>query len=443
MAVKRETKYARSGDASIAYQQFGEGDRTIVIVPGFVSHLEVAWEHPPYERFMGRLASFARVVVMDKRGCGLSDPIVGPTSFEQRTDDVLAVLEAADLDRAVVFGMSEGASMAALLAATYPERIEALILYGTIIRGTVAPDYPWSVDPEAWEEMLDGLDEAWGSGISLFVLAPQRFDDDLFREWFSRFERMSASPGVVKTALELDTQIDIRAAVPTISAPTLVINRTGDFWPIEGARWLAGQIEDARLAELPGENHWPWIDDTDAVVDEIEEFLTGVRRQPEPDRVLATVLFTDIVDSTKRAAALGDSRWRELVTRHDALMRREIDRHRGREIKTMGDGFLATFDGPARAIRCASEARASMQGLEIDIRAGLHTGEVELMNGDIGGMAVNIGARVSAQAGAGEVLVSSTVKDLVVGSGIEFADRGAHELKGVPGEWRLFAVESS
>jgi pimeloyl-ACP methyl ester carboxylesterase len=436
-----KTQYARSGDSSVAYQVVGDGPRDLVMVPGFVSHLEVAWEHRPYERFMHRLASFARVIVLDKRGCGLSDPLVGSPTLEQRDDDLRAVMDAAGSERAALFGMSEGAAMAALFAATYPARVDALVLYGMFARGTASDDYPWGLAEEIWADGLDWTAQGWGEGISLVTLAPSKLEDDSFRAWFARFERMSASPRVAIDALRLDMRIDVRDALPVIGAPTLLIHRSGDFWPIDGARYACERIPGARLVELPGENHWPWVDDSEAVADEVEEFLTGARQTPEPDRILATVLFTDIVGSTSMAAELGDRRWRELLERHEVVVRTQLERFRGRALKSLGDGFLASFDGPARAIRCARAIIEAMAPLGIEIRAGLHTGECEVMNGDMGGIAVHTGARVSAKAGAGEVLVSSTVKDLVAGSGIEFADRGSHALKGLPGDWRLFAVE--
>ena len=434
------TGYARSGNTRIAYQVFGDGPRDLVIVPGFVSHLETSWEHPPYERFMERLASFARVIVFDKRGTGLSDPVAAAATLEDRIDDFRAVMEAAGSDRAALMGISEGAPMSALYAATRPDRVEAVVLYGSFARGTQAPDYPWAPSADAWPVGLAAIDESWGQGFGLITLAPSKFHDRPFFEWWCRFERHAASPGLVEAALDLDRQIDIRDVLPTVGVPALVLHRTGDFWPVEGARWIAGQIPGARFVELPGEDHWPWIGDPDSVVDEIEEFLTGTRGQRAPDRVLATVLFTDIVGSTERASGLGDRRWRELLESHDRVVRRHIDRSRGRAIKSTGDGVLATFDGPARAIDCAQRICQDVRSLGIEVRAGMHTGECELMNGDIGGIAVHIAARVVGGAGAGEVLVSSTVRDLVVGSGIEFEDRGRHALKGAPGEWQLYAA---
>jgi len=439
--MEPETRYALSGDVRVAYQVMGDARRDLVLAPGFVSNLELAWEYPPYERFMRRLASFARVIVFDKRGSGLSDPVLGAATIEERMDDIRAVMDAAGSERADVFGWSEGATIAAVFAASLPERVSALVLFGAYARGTPAAGYPGGIAPEAWELLLQvDEEETWGQGFSLLTLAPSRFDDEALLRWWGRFERQSMSPTLSRAALRVSFEADIRAVLPSIRVPTLVLHRTGDIIPVEGARWLAEQIPGARFVELPGDDHWPWITGPDEIVDELEEFLTGERHEQEPDRVLATVLFTDIVGSTERAAALGDSRWRYLLEQHDRLVRRELDRHRGREVKTTGDGVLATFDGPARGINCARAICDQVRPLGIEVRAGLHTGECELRNGDIGGIAVHIGARVAGMAGPGEVVVSGTVKDLVAGSGLAFSDRGAHALKGAPGEWRLYAV---
>jgi pimeloyl-ACP methyl ester carboxylesterase/class 3 adenylate cyclase len=436
-----ETRYARAGDIRVAYQVVGEGPRDLVLVPGFVSNLELAWEHPPYERFMKRLSSFARVIVFDKRGSGLSDPVDRAATIEERIDDIRAVMDAVGCKRADVFAMSEGANMSAVFAASFPERLSALVLYGAYGRSTSTQDYPWGI-PEAIRQLAvkEPEVETWGTGISLALLAPSRLQDKAMLRWWGRFERQSMSPAMARDVIRFNMEVDIREVLPSIRVPTLVIHSAEDVIPVQGARWLAEQIPDAQFVEVPGDDHWPWITEPDASVDEVEQFLTGVRHEHEPDRMLTTILFTDIVGSTERAAALGDKRWRDLLQQHDRLVSRELDRHRGREVKAIGDGVLATFDGPARAIGCARAICEQANMLGMEVRAGLHSGEVELRDEDVGGIAVHIGARVANMAGPGEVLVSSTVKDLVVGSGFEFTDRGTHPLKGAPGVWRLYAV---
>lgn len=436
-----ETRYAHAGDVRVAYQVVGDGPRDLVVVPGFVSNLELAWEHPPYERFMRRLSAFARVIVFDKRGSGLSDPVDRAATIEERNDDIRAVMDAVGSERADLFGMSEGANMSGVFAASFPERVSALVLYGPYARASPAEGYQWGI-PEAIREIAtrDPEEETWGVGLSLALLAPSQLQDEALVRWWGRFERQSMSPAMALEIIRLNMDVDIRAVLPSIRVPTLVLHSTEDVLPVQGARWLAEQIPEAQFVELPGDEHWPWITNPDPGVDEVEQFLTGVRHEHEPDRVLTTILFTDIVESTERAAALGDTRWRDLLQQHDRLVRRELDRHRGREVKTLGDGVLATFDGPARGIGCARAICDQAQTVGVEVRAGLHSGEVDLVNGDVGGIAVHIGARVAGQAGSGEVLVSSTVKDLVVGSGLTFTDRGAHSLKGAPGEWHLYAV---
>lgn len=437
------TRYARSGEYSIAYQVVGEGEIDLVYVPGLASHLELFWEEPAYSRFLHRLASFSRLILMDRLGTGLSDRILNQVSTpEQRMDDIRAVMDAVGSERAALLGWSEGASLCAMFAATYPERTTALVMYGGYARFVRDDDYPWGIPIEVLDEFIDNLTESWGQDEELLRMwAPSVADAPGPRKWFARFNRLAASPGAAAALFRMSRDLDVRAILPVIRVPTLILHRTGDaLIGVGHSRYMADRIPDAKLVELPGEDHLWWFGDQNAIVDEVEEFLTGARSAPEPDRMLATVLFTDIVGSTKRAVELGDSRWRELLERHHAIVRRELERHRGREVDTAGDGFLATFDGPGRGIRCALAIAEAVRTLGIEIRAGLHTGECEVMNGNVGGIAIHTGARVSSEAGPGEVLVSSTVKDLVAGSGIEFEDRGTHELKGVPGEWRLFAV---
>lgn len=439
-----ETRYARSGEFSIAYQVVGEGEFDLVYVPGLASHLELFWEEPAYSRFLHRLASFSRLILMDRLGTGLSDrlPPNEASTYEQRMDDIRAVMDAVGSERAALLGWSEGGALCATFAATYPQRTSALVMYGGMPRMLEDDDYPWGQPANFMDEWIANVPVSWGQDEELLRLwAPSVADLPEPRRWFARFGRLAASPGAASALFRMVRDLDIRDVLPAIRVPTLLIHRTGDtLIRVEHSRYMVERIPDAKLVELPGEDHLWWFGDQDAIVDEVEEFLTGARSAPEPDRVLATVLFTDIVGSTERAAELGDSRWRDLLERHGTVVRRELERHRGREVKATGDGFLATFDGPARGIRCASSIAAAVRPLGIEIRAGLHTGECELMNGDVGGIAVHTGARVSAEAGPGEVLVSSTVRDLVAGSGIEFEERGSRELKGIPGEWRLYAV---
>jgi len=436
--VPPQTHYAKSGEVNIAYQVVGDGPLDLVFVPGFISHLDLQWADPRIARFLEKLASFSRLIMFDKRGTGLSDPVAAPAPLEDRMDDVRAVMDAAGSERAALFGLSEGGAMSVLFAATYPERTRALLLCGAFPNGTL--------DNPGGQRWVDGVQsvrsatEHWGEGRTLAYMAPSA-DSERDRIGRGIFERSAASPQMARTLIDMVLETDVRELLPTLSVPTLVLHRAEEFVPVECARYMAERIPGARLVVLPGMDHIPFYGDGDGYAEEIEEFLTGARQAPISDRILTTVMFTDLVGSTERAAALGDARWRELLSRHDELMRAELERHRGREVKTMGDGFLATFDGPARGIRCARAVADQVRSLDMALRAGLHTGECELIGDDIGGMAVNIGARIGALAGADEVVVSSTVKDLVVGSGISFSDRGTSELKGVPGEWRLFAVD--
>jgi len=439
--VEPDIAYAKSRGLNVAYSVTGDGPLDLVIVPGFVSHQEAALEHPPVARAIRRLASFARVISFDKPGTGLSDPVKGAPTLEERMEDLHAVMDAAGVERAALLGASEGAPMSALFAAIYPDRTRALIMYGSYAKGLADEEYPWAPEPAQLEAAAVEIAERWGSGVWLDAYAPSIADDPTVVRWWARFQRLAASPAMAEAVMRLAAEIDIREVLPVISVPTLVLHRTGDLlWPVEGARFVAERIPDARMVELPGIDHFPFAGDTESWLAEVELFLTGALHTPEADRKLLTVLFTDIVGSTERAAELGDRRWRDLLERHDAAVRGELGRHAGAEVKTVGDGFLATFSGPARAIGCAQAIAAAVRPFGLEVRAGLHTGECEVIGDDIAGMAVNIGARIGALAAAGEVLVSSTVRDLVVGSGIEFEPRGCRLLKGVPGEWNLFAV---
>jgi class 3 adenylate cyclase len=442
MKTPPETKFTQSGDASIAYQVLGQGPFDLVFVPGFVSHLEYAWEEPSYARFLQQLASFSRLILLDKRGTGLSDRITGIPSLEQRMDDVRAVMDAVGSQRAALFGVSEGGSMSVLFAATYPERTSALVLFGAIAKGWLVDDPSGALTREQDERSEDEWRKGWGGPVYLDSLAPSVAHDERFRQWWAKFLRLSSGPTTVINLMRMYAQIDVSTILPTIHVPTLVLHRTGDLAiEVEQGRYLSKHIPGAKLVELAGEDHLWWVGDTDAVANEIAEFLTGEQQTIELDRVLATVLFTDIVDSTRRAAAIGDHRWRDLLDTHNAMLSKEINRFRGRLVKSTGDGCLATFDGPARAIRCALALSDQSQRLGLEIRVGLHTGETELMEQDVGGLGVHIAARVLAQAQANEVWLSRTVKDLVAGSGFEFSERGVFSLKGIPGEWRLFTVQ--
>ncbi|HEX6680006.1 MAG TPA: adenylate/guanylate cyclase domain-containing protein [Gaiellaceae bacterium] len=436
-----EIHYAKSAAVNIAYSVIGEGTGDLVLVPGFISHLELDWEEPRYAQFLGRLASFSRLIMFDKRGTGLSDRPGGLPDLETRMDDVRAVMDAADSERAALFGYSEGGPMACLFAATYPHRTTALVLYGTYARRRDPDaDYPWAATWEERRRYAEEVEREWGRESDLGTMAPGA-DEALTRWWRAR-ARAAASPGAARDLILMNSQIDVRNVLPTIGVPTLVIHRSGDRDSrLEEGRYIAERIPGAHFVELAGEAHAPFVD-PDQILDEVETFLTGREPVPQPDRVLATVLFTDIVGSTAKAAELGDARWRELLGQHHALIRHQLERFQGYELDTAGDGFFARFDGPARAIRCAYSITGAVRDLGLEIRAGLHTGECEVMNGKVGGIAVHIGARVAKEAAPSEVLVSNTVKDLVAGSGIVFRDRGAAALKGVPGEVRLFAVES-
>jgi class 3 adenylate cyclase len=426
------THYAKSGDVHVAYQIFGSGPTDLVFVPGFVSHIENYWEHPDLARWLLRLGSFARVIMFDKRGTGLSDPVPEVPSLDVRMDDVRAVMDAVGIERAAQFGISEGAPLTTLFAATYPERCRGLVLYGGFARSS------W-ITPEGLNAYLAYIDTAWGSGHSLPLWAPSRSKDPAMRQWWGRFERLGASPAAAMAVVRMIEQIDISDILSSVRVPTLVIHCTGDtLINVEYGRFLAERIPGARLVELPGQDHLFFLHDR--IADAIEEFLTGSISAAESDRVLATVLFTDIVGSTARAEQLGDRRWHDLLEVHHATVRRELARFRGKEVKSLGDGFLATFDGPARAVRCACAIAEAVRPLDVQIRSGLHTGEIEVADRDVQGIAVHIAARVSALAGSGEVLVSRTVRDLVAGSGLRFHERGKHSLKGVQEPMDVYAA---
>ena len=437
------TQYAKSGGLNIAYQVVGDGSFDLLYVPGFISHLEAGWEVPFFAGLFKRLASFARLITFDKRGTGLSDRPGGWPTFEERMDDIRAVLDAAGSKRAALFGISEGGPMCMLFAATYPDRVTSLGLYGCAPRFSRAPDWPWAAAPEVQSSFLDWVEKHWGVGKVLPTFVDGLVTDERERASIGRYERYAASPGAARSNLKMNLEIDVRAVLPAIRVPTMVIHCVGDpMAPIDAGRYLAEHIPGARLLELPGEFHVSARPgEAEEATGALEEFFTGTRRDYEVDRVLATILFTDIVGSTERVSTIGDRRWRELLDEHDRLVRREITRFQGREIKTTGDGFLSAFDGPARAIRCARAIRSAASQLGLGVRSGLHTGECEVRGDDLAGVAVHIGSRVAGLGGPGEVLVSGTVKELVVGAGIEFEEHGEHELKGVPGTWKLFAVK--
>jgi class 3 adenylate cyclase len=429
-----EVRYAiTADDVHIAYQVAGDSSLDLVFCPGFVTHLELGWEEPRYSAFLSRLASFSRLIVFDKRGMGLSDPVslADPPTLEAYASDVAAVMDAAGSKSAALLGAAEGASIAILFAASFPDRIPALVLFNGFAKFAF---------PSA---MNESRERDWGKGRGFEVVAPSVAYDEDFLEWAGRFERLAASPGTARMMRSLYSAIDVRALLPMVHVPTLVLHRAGNrFVGIEHGRYLAEHIPGARLIELAGDDHFFQVGDTVALLDEIEEFLTGVRRGANPDRVLSTIMFTDIVGSTEEATRRGDRGWRELLDRYDAVVNRQLGRFRGRQVKATGDGTLATFDGPARAVHCAAAIHDALRRLGLSARIGIHTGEIELRGDDIGGIAVHIAQRIQASAVPEEILVSSTVKELVAGSDIAFRDRGEHMLKGVPEQWHLFAVES-
>jgi class 3 adenylate cyclase len=436
-----ETRYARSGDVHIAYQVVGDAPLDLVIVPTWISHVEHVWDEPRVASFLERLTTFARVILFDRPGSGLSDPVDEAPTLETQMDHLLAVMDAAGSRRAALFAQLEGGAMALMFAATHAERISSLALFSSWARLTRAPDYPCGDEPHDREAMVAGLLSSWGSGRRAAMLAPSCTADPDFRRWFGRLERFAASPGAAKVIMELIGRDDVREVLATVNVPTLVMNRRDDALidPCH-SRYLASQIAGARHLELPGRDTLFPFGDIAMAVDEIEELVAGGRGHRPSDRVLATVMFTDIVGSTEMAARAGDREWRRLLSRHDQLATQTVEEYRGHKVKSTGDGLLATFDGPARAIRCAQELVRRMRDFGLSVRVGLHTGEIEIVGSDVAGLAVHLGARVCAAAGPDEILTSSTVHDLVIGSGLEFADRGRHELRGVPGDWRLYQV---
>jgi pimeloyl-ACP methyl ester carboxylesterase len=440
------TRYARNGDVAIAYQVFGDGPIDLVFAPGYVSNIELGWSLPGRAEFLETLASFARVMQFDKRGTGMSDPVRGHASIETRMEDVRAVMDAAQSRRAALLGVDTGGMMSIVFAATYPDRTAALVLTGTAARTLWAPDHPWGRTEAEYVRSVEAEVSQWGTeehGLEVMRGYSPSLEEAAAARW-AAYLRQSASPGAYAAYRRMNMENDVREVLSAIHTPTLVAHRVGDgVVDVEAGRYLADHIRGAVFRELPGADHSPFTGSTKELVAATREFLAAVSREPswdEPDRVLATVLFTDIVGSTAKAAALGDARWRDLLQEHNSVIRRQLARFRGNEIDTAGDGFFASFDGPARAIRCAQAIHEAVRPLGIELRAGLHTGECELVDGKVGGIAVHIGARVAGAAEPNEVLVSSTVKDLVAGSGLEFEERGTAVLKGVPGDWRLYVV---
>jgi len=434
-----EPRYALSGGVHIAYQVVGDGPIDLVYSPGIFSNLDVMWEWPAWSRLLHRLASFTRLILFDMRGVGLSDRGAEPPRLELQMDDITAVMNAAGSARAVLFGGARAGAMSMLFAASHPERVSELVLYAPVARTRVAPDWPCGRADDEQDKFLQRFTDEMGTGRNLALQAPSH--DPAFEKWWARFERLTATPGAWKELAEVFDALDVRGVLAHIQAPTLVLHRSGDrIVKAAQGRTISSLIPRASFVELPGDDHIPFIGDIDALVDAIEEFVTGSRPVEEPDRILSTVLFTDIVDSTRIAAEVGDRRWKQLLSDHDALLLREIERYRGRAVKSTGDGFLACFDGPARAIQCACAMRDNAMALGLTVRAGLHTGECELRGEDLGGLAVHIAARVASLAAGGQVLVSGAVPPLVAGSGLEFIDEGEHELKGVPGAWRVYSV---
>lgn len=437
-----ETRYAKAGEVHIAYQTRGTSDRDLVYLAGIFSHVELQWENPRYAELLTRLSQFTRLITMDMRGTGLSDREGDLPLLEDQMDDVTAVLDRVGSNKVSLLGVSQAGPMAILYAASYPQRVDALILYAAYASSRRRDDYPWGRDDDWMEQYLSQLDHLWGQGTFLTQMAPSLQEDEEFKVWWGRMERFSSAPGNAVSYARAHTRDDVRDLLKSVRVPTLVLQRKDDTYRSAGqAGYIAEHIPGAQLVQLEGRDHLPYAGDHGAIADEVQEFLTGVRAAPQTSRVLTTVLFTDIVDSTRRAAELGDARWNEILNEHNRLVRRQLAEHRGQLINTAGDGIFAMFDGPARAIRSAQAIRNDIAVLGLSIRAGIHTGEVEVGSDDVTGLGVHIGARIGALARGNEVLVSRTVKDLVAGSGIEFEDRGVHELKGVPESWQVFAVD--
>lgn len=437
-----QTKYARSDNVNIAYQVFGAGDIDLVVVPGWISCIDVFWENPAFTRFLQRLGSFARVILFDKRGTGLSDRVTDSPTLEERMDDVRAVMDAAGSKRAALLGYSEGGPMCMLFAVTYPERTEALIMIGSYPRSAWAADFPWARTPAQQGQLVHAIRDHWGEPIGIETRVPSMASDERFRAWWAKFLRAGASPATALALTQMNYQIDVRHILPSVQVPTLVLHSMRDqAIPVESSRHMAARIPGARLVEIDSDDHIPLFDRSNEVPDAVQEFLTGGRGMVDEDRVVKTVMFSDIVGSTEQAVSLGDARWSDLRDAHHAAVRRELAIYRGQEVDTAGDGFYAAFDGPARAIRCACEVRRSVDALGLITRVGLHTGECVMGGEKISGLAVHIGARVAGLAPAGKVLVSQTVKDLVAGSGLEFEDFGSHKLKGIADTWHLYVVK--
>ncbi len=436
-----ETKYAKSGDINIAYQVIGSGPLDLICVIGWVSNVEYLWEEPSVSKFFKRLAKFSRLIIFDKRGTGLSDRVKNLPTLEERMDDMRAVMDATGSQKAALLGISEGGSMCALFAATYPERTIALIMLGSFAKRIWDPEYPWAPTMQERKKFFDAITAGWGGSVDIDTIAPSMSNDKRFKKWWATYLRRSTSPGDALSFAKMNTEIDIRGILHSIHAPSLILHRKGDRDAnIEEARYIAQKIPGATLVEFEGEDHLPWVGETDLILDEIEIFLTGTLKETETERVLTTVLFTDVVASTKKALEIGDTKWHYLLNTHNNIVREELMRFNGKEVKSTGDGFFATFNGPARGIKCACAITDAVRYLGIEVRAGLHTGECEIVGEDYGGIAVHTGARVMSNAEANEVLVSATVKDLVAGAGIKFKSKGKHELKGVPGEWELYSV---